>query len=413
MRKCMRFLCAAAVLCLLFAVPFTAAAETANAYLAFSANTVTVGDTVTVTASFTASSIGAVSAAVYYDPAVMEFVSGSNAAGGNGTVNLAAAATADGSSMKFPLTFKAIAAGNCTFSIGGAEVISWDYAALGSPSAGATMKVQAVATTTTTTTTTTKATTTTTTTRRPTTTTTTRRPTGTTTGSTTTTVPTVLTIDGVTYTAHAPDKADIPAGFTADPVQFGTQTLSAFRSENEAITLVYLSADGADTAWYIADTAADTVYPFCPLTVDEHTYYLLPAETPDGFTETTVTQGETAFAVFAFSDAARADFAVFYAMNGEGSIGWYCWDTVENTVQRYIPLTTSATTSATTTTSTTKTTVVAATTTTAAPFTLATLTSLPWIVAGGLLLVCIALLILVLILRGRALPNDTHHTPRH
>lgn len=405
MSRFLRLLCAAAVLCLLFAAPLTAAAETANAYLAFSANTVTVGDTVTVTASFTASSIGAVSAKVSYDPAVMQFVSGSNAAGGNGTINLAAAATADGGSMKFPLTFKAIAAGSCTFSVGGAEVISWNYSPLGSPSAGATMKVQAAATTAAPTTT-----------ARPVATTTTRRPT-TTKGSTTTaattaaTEPISLTVEGVTYSTRTPDKADIPAGFTAGTLQFGAQALTAYSSQNEAVRLVYLAAEGADAAWYIVDPVADAVYPFRPLTVGETSYYLLAAEAPDGFTAATVTREEKEFSVFAFGDVERADFTVFRAMNGEGSVGWYCWDMAENTVQRYVPLTTAATTATTTTTTTTKAT--AAVATTAAPFSLASFATLPWLVAGGLLLVCIALAILAVIFRRRALPTDLHHTPRH
>lgn len=410
MRKFISLFTSLLMLCLLFAVPFTATAESANAYVAFSQNTATVGDTVTVTASFTASTIGAVQATVTYDSAVMEFVGGGNAAGGNGTVRLVGYGDGASTSLKFALTFKAIGAGRCMFTVNTQEFFDWNENNLGTPSAGAAITVNAQTTTTTTTTTTARPTTTTTTT------TTTRRPTSTTTtttGSTTTTVPAVLTIDGVTYTAQAPDKADIPTGFTAALVQFGTETLSAFRSENEAVTLVYLSADGADPAWYIADAVADAVYSFHPLTVDETTYYLLAAEAPDGFTATTVTQGETEFAVFAFGEAARADFAVFYAMNGEGSVGWYCWDTAENTVQRYVPLTTAATTSATTTTTTTKKTDAAATTTTAAPFTPASLATLPWLIAGGLLLVCVALIILVLIFRSRALPNDTYHTPRH
>ncbi|MBE6758350.1 MAG: hypothetical protein E7552_07400 [Ruminococcaceae bacterium] len=400
MSKFIRFLCVAAMLCMLFATPLTAAAETANAYLAFSSNTVTVGATFTVTASFTASSIGAVSAKVTYDPAVVQFVSGGNAAGGNGTVNLAYAATADSGSMKFPLTFKALAAGSCAFSVSGSEVISWGFAPLGSPSAGATLKVQAAATSATAAAT-----------QRPSTT-TTKRPT--TTGSTTTTAPTeplTLTLGGVTYSTRTPDAAAVPAGFTESTLQFGAQALTAYRSENEAISLVYLAADSADAAWYIADTVADAVYPFRPLTIGGAAYYLLSADAPDGFTETTVTREDGEFAVFAFGDTERAEFAVFRAISAEGSVGWFCWDMAENTVQRYVPLTTAATTATTTTTT------AAATTgtvpTTAALFGFATLGTLPWLVAGGLLLVCIALAILACIFYRRALPTDSHHTPRH
>lgn len=422
MRRVISLFAALLVLGLLCAVPFTAAAETANAYVAFSQNSAVVGDTVVITASFTASSIGAVQATVTYDPAVMEFVSGGNAAGGNGTVRLVGYGDGATGSLKFPLTFKAIGAGRCMFTVNTQDMIDWNEKDLGKPSAGAAMTVTAKTAPTTTattarpTTTTTTARPTTTTTKRPTT--TTARPTATGTTATTVTPPedaVTLTVGGVTYTVATPDKAAIPVGFAKGSVQFGNQSLTAYTNENSAVALLYLTAE-AETAWYIADTAADAVYPYSPLTVGEVTYLLLAADTPDGLTPATVTVEEEAFSVFAFLQETRADFKVFKAMNAEGSIGWYCWDTVENTVQRYVPLTATSTAPIVTTTTTTTKPTTTTTKQAAAGNTLAktALGVAPWIIAAALLLVCIALAILAVIFYRRALPPpSSHHTPRH
>lgn len=421
MRKILSLVITLLLVCGLCAVPFAASAEDARAVMMFSANTVVVGNTVTVTPAFSASvPLGAVQATLTYDSALMEFVEGANANGGNGTVTLVAYGNGSAKNLSFPLTFKALAAGTCLFSVNAVELVAWDESSLGTPGAGARMTVNATATTTTTTATTT--TTTTTTTTRPTTT-TTRPSTTTTTGSGTTTTTTTatptdpdddttLTIGGVTYHPATPEATDVPVGYTAETLPFGAVTLNAYVSENGAITLLYLATDTDPAAWFVTDTAADAVYPYYPLELGGVTYHFLAAEAPLGLTAVTLPVDGIAYPVFTFEQEARKDFFVFKAITDQGSVGFYCWDTIEDTVQRYVPLTAIPTAPTVTTTTTASAT---ATTTTAAdePTSTTPLPILPWAVAGGLGILCVALGILAVVFYRRNLPPPTYYQARH
>ncbi len=128
-------------LCLLCGTAVTASADT-NAVIAFSASSLAVGDTLTVTVTFSGSSVGAVDAALSYDAAILQFISGNDASGGGGVVRLAGYATAEAASLRFVLTFKALKAGSSTVRIDSSTVYSWEEQLLGSPTAGATVSVR-------------------------------------------------------------------------------------------------------------------------------------------------------------------------------------------------------------------------------------------------------------------------------
>ena len=83
-----------------------------------SSATVTEGNNVNVTVTFSGggTSVGTVDAYVSYDSSVLQFVSGTNASGGGGSVHLVAVASNDSqSSFSFTLTFKALKAGTRFF----------------------------------------------------------------------------------------------------------------------------------------------------------------------------------------------------------------------------------------------------------------------------------------------------------
>lgn len=467
MRTCFRAATGLLSLILLLALcPFTVAAA-ANATVAFSANPLTVGDTLTVTVNFTADSIGAVDAQVTYNSSVLEFVSGNDASGSDGVIRLAGYATAAGTaSQRFTLTFKAIASGSSTVKVGSSTVYTWDETLAGNPTAGATVTVQNAAlsqnadlkslklstgrlspsfsasVTTYTATVAYNVTSLTVTAvaadsgaqvqiegnsalavgnnvRRVIVT----SPGGATktytvtvirqsepepTTAPTTTAPITVEHDGVSYRADTVPKEQMPTGFRDSTAVFREQTVPAARNEGDTLCLLYLLDADDNGTLYLYDEADGTLCPFVPLTVGGSTLYLIDPDTPPtGLSAATRTVGEAERTVWLFARAERADFYVVYAKGADGVDGWYCVDTVQNTVQRYVPGAVETTAPATTTAPT------------AAPTAAAAQTQqsrwiqwLPWGIAALLLLVCVALGIL-LILARRDTDGELISPPRH
>ena len=163
-------------------------------------------------------------------------------------------------------------------------------------------------------------------------------------GTTTTTAPQgdpQVEIDGVLYTiAVAQPPVTLPAGFTWDFITIGDNEVSAARQEGGSLTLVYLTnPEEVNGALYIYDAAADTVLPFRQLSGAGVTYVLheLPAvETaPLGTVVSTVTVNETAVSAYVYEDAELADYAILYLTAPDGVSGYYTYDTVQGTIQRY------------------------------------------------------------------------------
>lgn len=144
-------ICAAAVLIMAVAAPFQAVvALAATAKITFNDPKPAVGTefTVTVKAATADGNMGGADIVLSYDPAVIEFVSGSNANGGAGTVRLVGTMdSADTKSFDFSLKFKAIQAGNTTISVSSSELYDADMQAMTvSHSGTSSVKVQAPAT---------------------------------------------------------------------------------------------------------------------------------------------------------------------------------------------------------------------------------------------------------------------------
>lgn len=119
----------------------------AGAFVAVSApSSATVGSTVTVKVTYTAdTSIGSAEGTLSYDTALMSFVSASGVetygdAGITKFVYYDALSTKK--TLSFSLTFKAKAAGSCTFSLATTELASVEENLLGNPSGKATVSVK-------------------------------------------------------------------------------------------------------------------------------------------------------------------------------------------------------------------------------------------------------------------------------
>lgn len=132
--SCVLLLCS-----LLLLFPLTAAAE-ATAVLGFSASTIQIGDTLTVTVKFSdTDSVGGVEATLSYDDSLLEFVSGNDANGAGGSVRIVGWSTQATAvqSLSYALTFKAKAAGSALIRVEESAVYSFDSKLVGNPTAGA------------------------------------------------------------------------------------------------------------------------------------------------------------------------------------------------------------------------------------------------------------------------------------
>lgn len=100
----------------------------ANTRIAFSDPSVMVGNEVTVNMKITSDSVlGKADIMLAYDPAILEFVSGTDANGGAGAIKVSAAAdAADQKEMAFTLKFKALQAGSTQISVSSQEIYDGD-----------------------------------------------------------------------------------------------------------------------------------------------------------------------------------------------------------------------------------------------------------------------------------------------
>lgn len=107
----------------------TLTAFAATARIAFSDPTVTVGDEVSVTMKITTpdGNLGKADLMLAYDSSMLEYVSGTNASGGAGSIKVSTATdTANTKEMSFSLKFKAKQAGNAAIRVSDQEIYDLD-----------------------------------------------------------------------------------------------------------------------------------------------------------------------------------------------------------------------------------------------------------------------------------------------
>lgn len=153
--------------------------------------------------------------------------------------------------------------------------------------------------------------------------------------------------NGKDYLAAAFDDASLPGGYSAGTARYRDTEIPAAFSENMKICIVRLTpADGDDetAVLCIYDDGADTVCDkYLPLETAGGRYLIrTAAETLPGFTAAAKEINGTTYDVWTFADESRQDFLVIRAINPNGREDWYCYDTEENTAQRYIPADTPA-----------------------------------------------------------------------
>ena len=131
-----------------------------------------------------------------------------------------------------------------------------------------------------------------------------------------------------------------PTGFAAaEPISHGGDTLPIWVDASGKRTLVYLVDEQGAAGFYLYDKTEGILSPYLPLTLGGTTYIYtgIPADKAvvPGLTAGTVEVLSRTISGWHYEDETLKDFVVLYLMDGEGQYGYYNYDTVQGTLQRF------------------------------------------------------------------------------
>lgn len=153
-------------------------------------------------------------------------------------------------------------------------------------------------------------------------------------------VPVTVTVDGVIYqVAKSLEGITLPEGFEAAAYTYQETEISVAKGLGKPLTLFWLTDEnGENGSFYIYDETTSVFYRYRDITSGQKIYTLvtLPGEeiVPAGYVESTVSIGEET--VTAWVSEEQNEIVLLYAMNWDGQTGFYRYDTVEQTLQRYV-----------------------------------------------------------------------------
>ena len=151
-------------------------------------------------------------------------------------------------------------------------------------------------------------------------------------------------VDGVSYQISENFTAeDIPADFEEAAVGYHGSEHKGVNYSRGAVSMLYLKPEGDESAagkFYIYDEAGDAFYAFVKFGAGEKYVFALPLvanEELQAVCAQNPVQIEGAGSIAAYQE--NEEFYIFYAMNQDGYGGWYRYDSVEGTHQRFTRLT--------------------------------------------------------------------------
>ena len=286
----------------------------ASGQLRFSDPSTTVGATVEITAKLSADeSLSKASATLTYDTTALKFISGENATASNGQIELEGSGSGN-TEMSWTLKFQALSEGTTTVNI--SKVTA-------SASSGDDVTVVE--------------------------------------GSSTVTIgegdPSLITddeettkssgnggdieIDGQTYSVVTDiPEVLIPDGFVTADMPYNGNTYAATKQESGKMYAIYLKDANEEEDFWLYDPDKDKFSPFEQVSISSNRYIVLLSEDktkdlPDTLQKTTMTVEGKEFPAWQNTDA--SSYYVVYAVNSDGEEGFYQYDTIDETYQRYTP----------------------------------------------------------------------------
>lgn len=153
-------------------------------------------------------------------------------------------------------------------------------------------------------------------------------------------IPSVL-INGTEYIFATPEQlegVEPPEGFEAGEEEYEGKKITVYDSPNHLIQIVYLMDGEENGKWFIYRKEQKTFLPFVEHQSSVNRYIILTPdegiEVPFGYEPMELeVQGEL---VTAYSKNGNTELVLVYAINLNGDAGFYLYDTVEGTFQRYV-----------------------------------------------------------------------------
>lgn len=147
-------------------------------------------------------------------------------------------------------------------------------------------------------------------------------------------------VGGKSYTVvETFDDALIPGGFSAIEYNYKGKIVKAARAVDRELLLIYLLSDDATGDLFVYDEATDTWSPYAELTVSAKTLTIVPLgseiQVPAGLVESSIELNGKAIKGWIFENDTNMESCVVYAMNANGEKNFYRYDLKEKTVQRY------------------------------------------------------------------------------
>ncbi|MGN1167985.1 MAG: cohesin domain-containing protein [Lachnospiraceae bacterium] len=148
-------------------------------------------------------------------------------------------------------------------------------------------------------------------------------------------------VNGETYTLTDNfSDGDIPNGYQRTQVELEGQQRQMVANENSGITLAYLIGNNIGD-FFVYNTDDATFSPYEELSISDTTSIVLMSDTsqvnlPESYIEAEYTIDEKTFPVW--QDTSDEECYILYAVNSNnGESGYYKYDTLENTYQRFNP----------------------------------------------------------------------------
>lgn len=303
---------------LILMLAFPAVAFATDISVKADATTVKAGDTVTVTVVVSGEHIGVASGAFTYDPALLTYVS-SNGGASDGLINLVAAEKGGASSLTAVIKFAAIGAGEAVVNVSMDSVLGYDEQPLETAQAGVSITIAAA-----------------------------DAPAH---GTEPSAPPVNLAQTGVAaqnvagttapmYIWRSLSSLTLPSGYVDKQVSYGGEFVGgAAIPDSEDLTLLYLSDENGENAgYYIYNAEKNTLFPYYTLLSVSANYTIMQPEegvaVPEGFEETTLVWKEKQMPAWAVPGSDGTVYLV-YVRNAAGGMGFYLFNTEDESLQRY------------------------------------------------------------------------------
>ena len=147
------------------------------------------------------------------------------------------------------------------------------------------------------------------------------------------TPPMSVAVDGKPfYVIDLPEGVEVPSGFYEAAIEINGQMVTAYKSRQGGLVLLYLSNEGPESGFYFYDAQTGEFYKFAQLTVPGATYTrIVPDESvvvPAGFVEARITIDGEAFDCWKpYSEngdvASESGIYLLYLLNDKGEKGFY------------------------------------------------------------------------------------------